>query len=508
MRQKKLSTLGFIMECLDIQTVSLARALHVDASLVSKWKSGDRSLTGKSTYFQEVITYLMEESAKSGHQLLRNALRELYPHEEIGAGIQIEPLLRQALTKIKYHSKPENRKLLTEGAENITLSVFEGNAGRRTAIERLLKYAEGMATPGKIVFIDSEEYEWLLEDMQFAKLFALKMECLLKKGFRAQFVIHYSSYRERFVRLFETCSSLIFHRNVEWFYYEYYDENVFNFSFFILNHAVSLLGLAAGRNASSTMLFFDNATVIRHEGMADYVINNCRRLFINFRPNQFGEVVNDIYTIRKRGALYSFLPAPAFLSAKESLLEEVMKENGVSGECLEECLTINRMMREITHCHFSRLEKKPEPFIHILQLEEMVRRAKTRPFISCSLTLLGGKVVKVSLNQYAACIRSLAEGLEKHENLQIVLVSEEDHAPLPGINCWCKQNTWMVQMDEEGFRLSDEISIVNAASVTLERCVRRVPPERKEKAAVRKFLLELADELEYEGIEENLHQNH
>ena len=208
------------MECLDIQTVALARALHVDASLISKWKSGDRILTGKSSYFDEVVSYLMEESGKSDNQLMKNALRELYPHEEISGNVKVEPLLRQALTNIKYHSKPENRKLLAEGAESISLSVFEGNAGRREAIGRLLQYTEGMSVPGKIVFIDSEEYEWLLEDMKFARTFARTMEMLLKRGFQAQFVIHYSSYRERFVRLFETCSPLIFHRNVEWFYYE------------------------------------------------------------------------------------------------------------------------------------------------------------------------------------------------------------------------------------------------------------------------------------------------
>lgn len=105
----------------------------------------------------------------------------------------------------------------------------------------------------------------------------------------------------------------------------------------------------------------------------------------------------------------------------------------------------------------------------------------------------GTKAAKVSMKQYASCLRSLADGLLKHSNLQIVLVSEEDYLPLPEINCWCKQNTWMVQMDEEGFRLSDESSIVNAASISLERCVRRVPPERKENDSVRKFLLELAE---------------
>ena len=105
--------------------------------------------------------------------------------------------------------------------------------------------------------------------------------------------------------------------------------------------------------------------------------------------------------------------------------------------------------------------------------------------------------------QYARCLRSLADALDKHENLEIVFLSEGDNAPLPAIpemNCWCKQNTWMVQMDQKGFRLSDEASIVNAASVTFERCIRRIPPKRKEKSSVTAYLLQLADTLERSGV--------
>ena len=86
--------------------------------------------------------------------------------------------------------------------------------------------------------------------------------------------------------------------------------------------------------------------------------------------------------------------------------------------------------------------------------------------------------------------------LEKYDNMQIVLVSQKDSINLPAINCWCKQNMWILQMDKQGFRLSEEISIVNAASTLLERCVRKVPPERKEKSSVIKYLLTLAKELE------------
>ena len=98
--------------------------------------------------------------------------------------------------------------------------------------------------------------------------------------------------------------------------------------------------------------------------------------------------------------------------------------------------------------------------------------------------------------QIAQEIRHVAQELMQYPRMHIVLASEKDNIRLPSINCWCKQNQWMVQMNREGFRLSDEISIVNAAASALENCVRRVPPARKEKQAVYRFLLDLAEELD------------
>ena len=95
----------------------------------------------------------------------------------------------------------------------------------------------------------------------------------------------------------------------------------------------------------------------------------------------------------------------------------------------------------------------------------------------------------------------MAASLEKHDNLEIVLVSENDNVPLPEVpemNCWCKQNTWLVQMSNEGFRLSDEVSIVNATSIAFEKAIRMVPPNRRNKEYVIPLLLNLSDELEDE----------
>lgn len=497
MKKKSLSTLGYIMNRLNIQTVSMSRAIHVDASLISKWRTGDRNLSGKSIYFDDVIVFLMEQSTRTFHHVLKNSLLDLYPHEKIEDNDHLESLLRQALSHSQAPKSTFEQQMLAEGSNTIQAMIFEGTAGRRDAISRLLDYAEAMTTPGEIVFVDTEEFKWLLEDAAFTEQFIKRIESLLHKDFHAKFVIHYSPYKDRFVQLFEACSLLIFHRNIDWYYYEYYDENIINFSFFILNRAISLLGFSAETTTSSTMVFTNNTLVIQHELLAKHVIEQCNPLFTKYELPQILEVTNDLLHFHKKGACYSYLPVPAFITVREDLLQDILTENNVPSEKIHNCLELNKKLRSITSNYFSK-QKSREPFVYIFQLEEMLRRARNKIFISRSLTLFCRMPIQILPHHYAQELRNLVEMLEDYNNLKIVLVSEKDSFSLPSINCWCKQNTWMLQMNAEGFRISDEPSMVNAATATLERCIHKIPTERKDKISISQYLLELAEELEEE----------
>lgn len=495
MKRKALSTFGLIMNSLNIQTVSLSRALHVDASLISKWKTGDRPLSEKSVYFEDIVDYFLKESKKQGHRPLTETLMNLYPHIDLSDDSQIALLLRQALLGTPSYESSTEQRILHDGARSVPTAVFEGNAGKRAAILKLLDYAEAMTVPGTLIFINSEEYDWFLEDPAFSLQFTERIIGLLKRGFHSKFVIYYSDFKEHFLHFFNACSPLIFHRNVEWFFYEYYDESILNVSFFIVNQAVSLLSLSGDRTASTTMIFTDNSVVLGHEVLANHVLSKCAPLFSNFAPSQIADIVNDISHARRSDAFYSYLPAPAFISVNQALLKEVLENNSIDEENTRKCLELNNQLWEATSCYFSKNRPKKSPFIHIFQLEELTNRVKQKSFTSNSLTLLGGKSVNIRSSQYAQVLLNLADGLLKHNNMQIVLVSQKDSISLPAINCWCQKNSWLVQMDGEGFRSSEEISIVNTAAATLERCVRRVPPERREKEAVRQYLLDLANEL-------------
>lgn len=135
------------MEKLNIHTVSMSQVIHVDASLVSKWKSGNRKLSPKSAYFDDIIDYILEESTNTLHQNLKNALLDIYPHETIDNDVKLELKLRELLSSSMPRSTSPENKLQSDNSSAVTALLFQNNSGRRESVFKMLDYAYQMTSP-------------------------------------------------------------------------------------------------------------------------------------------------------------------------------------------------------------------------------------------------------------------------------------------------------------------------------------------------------------------------
>lgn len=230
MTEKKLSTLGYLMDRLGLSTAGLARRLHVDASLVSKWRSGSRRLNVKSVYFEEICAMLLEQDGTA----LDDALHSLVLLKDSEDSPDTAVLLRRVLTD-RHFTVPRAFTLRTEAVCTAEIAVYTSGEGRRQAISDLLDVAEAMEMPGEMLYVDSEQSRWLLEDPVYAQEWVGRMLGLLDRGFIFRAALHFSVSVDGFVSFFHLCSPLIFHRNAHWFYHQYYDENIYWFSFLSWN---------------------------------------------------------------------------------------------------------------------------------------------------------------------------------------------------------------------------------------------------------------------------------
>ena len=155
--------------------------------------------------------------------------------------------------------------------------------------------------------------------------------------------------------------------------------------------SLSLMAVSSGNIPATLMAFTDLPLIMRHESLAEQVIHRCRPIFENIPIRDFPSIAANMFRSRRRGALYAFLPAPAFLFSPKELLQAIMQDNPFSKEARAACLALNKVGTETEADYIDELSDRKEPFVQIFQLEEMVRRAHTQPFVSGSLSLADRK---------------------------------------------------------------------------------------------------------------------
>lgn len=399
MEARNQSAFGYIMNYTNTPTVQMAQALHIDASLVSKWKTGARNLSAKSIYFADVVDFFIS--------------------------------------------------------------------------------------------LNTEDENYALKDA-YASEFCQRMISLLNKGFHAKFILQYSDSKEDTLSFFKMCHQLIFHRNIEWFYYDNYNKPLVRISFYVLNSALSILCMSSCDQISQSCVYLNSSVILKHQDLVRKLLDNCHHLFRNYKLLKFVNVVNDIYQFRKRGAVYAILSAPAFIAVEPDLMQKVLKANHVSKDKIALCLDINSKFREKTN-HTDSSHRNS--LFYIFRLESMIRRTMM-PFISTSLSLLCDQSIHVDHRYYAQALRNIGDALLENDSLNVVLVTNSDKIQILRVNCWCKQNSWIFQMDTEGFRLSDEPSIVGAISSHIERGMALIPSDRKERHSASRYLYDFASEID------------
>ena len=162
MEARNQSAFGYIMNYTNTPTVQMAQALHIDASLVSKWKTGARNLSAKSIYFADVVDFFIS--------------------------------------------------------------------------------------------LNTEDENYALKDA-YASKFCQRMISLLNKGFHAKFILQYSDSKEDTLSFFKMCHQLIFHRNIEWFYYDNCNKPLVQISFYMLNSALSILCMSSCDQISQSCVY-------------------------------------------------------------------------------------------------------------------------------------------------------------------------------------------------------------------------------------------------------------
>lgn len=271
-----------LMQLFCISGKDLASMLFVDQSLVSKWRSGKRTLKAGSIHLTRIVALFMKLDAHNNYA----RLRQLFPTDDLEGpdelAFRLETWLLSGNTS---ELLTEEIPLfdLTRNAKLCNMYSFNDNKGRRRAISIFEEYAASCKGPLSIITYNTEDATWFYEDRNFIRRSRQDNLCFLKKGGKLV-LIHplNTTYDNLAFSILNWMPLYLSGLNIRGYYIPRYSDDLVNYTYFVIKDRLALYGLSTQKSKQMlTLMFQEKQVVNRIEEILQEIIQSALPLIHN-----------------------------------------------------------------------------------------------------------------------------------------------------------------------------------------------------------------------------------
>lgn len=503
MTNKKLSRLGFLMDQFNITNRELASALHVDFTLVSKWRTRTRILAPRSIHLKKIVEYFIALDSKTQFSTLLEILVQTYPNAQLKSDTEISMFLSKWLSD--HNDKPENDDASLDffSFKNVSKGqfyIFKDNAGRRDAIIKFLDSALSSPPEGKELLLFSQENPtWFSEDEEFLGLWREKNMEFLHNGGKIR-VIHTVD------RLYKSIASSL----IKWlplhmtgntlsYYFPQFMDSPLKMTLYILKEHAVIFGITSDglTKTSYTYLCFDPVTIQQCQFVFQSLLDRSLPLFEKFFLNQSGKLLNLLIKAEQTEENSYFITTPPSLTImSRKLLQKILADNNFNDELINSFLSSHATLQELFNANSS---KKYYRYIYdINKLEEALAADE---IVFNELSILTGTQIIISREVLCQSIQEMITYTNKVRNLEIALLEGPPVSGMKNINLWVKENTISVssstlQHNDSPFSLAtQELTAVNPCYHHFNQLWNSIPQIKRDKNWIKQKLYHMISSL-------------
>ena len=331
------TNLSFLMRELNITGAELARALDVDTSLVSKWKSNSRPLTLSSSYIDKLSDYLLR---KDGNNNIRYIfIKELLAgYFKSTPDIGIHEKLKIWLVS-KYESTAEismqkirSPRLMQHATKKRSL-IFTGNNGRREAVRDFFETALENPRNKNVTITTQEDLSWMTEDTVFLNEWLTNLESLLKKGATINHIYFIDRTIPDLSFIFVKYLHLYLYDNMKGYFYPKYGTTTIKNTIMLLKDQLGIIGMQGpDYNKRFSELFCDEKSLTHYNWVTQNLITVCKPLYRKIKFSELGQLFSNVQTRNINESSYSLLTmkVPGFYTISEDLFETLIEKGDFS----------------------------------------------------------------------------------------------------------------------------------------------------------------------------------
>lgn len=480
------SRFNMLLDAFRVSGKELAGILHIDSSLVSKWKNNKRSLKHNSTYLNSIIDYFISIDSISGYSTIRNLLERDYNKIDYNSPVELSVALRHWISSSSqmtsgdaaiYDFMHKNRK----GREHSYL-VFHGNEGRREAVQSMMEIANALP-PGQEMWSYSQDSPiWFTMSESFSKAWSRINLEYLRKGNQIH-VIHPvdRQYKALAISLFKWLPLHITGKTNP-FYLPHYWESDIKLTLYLLKDHLLLLGVSVESISSdiTTYAFTDPHILKESFHVLQSFFQNATPLFDKYNlsdSRQFSDDLTRMAGANEEQYIFTNFPFVNILEPKE--IAEILEANDVPTEIIEASLNACHILSQDS------IENGGHFFRYLLlssQLEYLLRQ-KQIPLDT--LSFFSGKVLHIPNEAFRALLKKMLEKLATGVHFEIALVDDSLVSYMIGLNMFVKRNTsaciFSLQEDiqEPLILMTRESVVVTSLFLCCDQIWRSILPQKR-----------------------------
>lgn len=422
------SRLGLIMDTLQVSGQELAAAIHVDNTLVSKWKNKRRTLTLGSEHVNLIAEFLLASEDQQGVHIIADLLKQIEPEITTKSLEDKVKCLGRWLTDSVFLSYADSKKEVIsrqpDGSYEASIRIWQGNEGKRSAVLFFLNEVLSINRKVQLLLVSQESMNWLTEDHDFLRKWQHLLMQILKRGHHIK-IIHWVDRNPTCIdSILDYWIPLHLTGQIEsWFLPMYVDPTSLQ-TIFVANQAMALTGItsADAEEAICTSLVRDPLSLSQYTSVFYGMQSQCKQLIQICPPERFLPLIDDkLSALPVKGDQLISCYYPLFLTMPLELFCDVLRANNVDNAVFEQIVGCYKRF----HQHNTNASLTNATYLAIPE-EGFIQYISEQVFFCHYLSLLVGKPIEISQDHRVDHVYHMIEILRTSSEFRLGLAPQLD----------------------------------------------------------------------------------
>ena len=502
------SRLSLLMKVFAISGKDLSELMHIDSSLVSKWRSGKRMLKPKSVYADKIVSHIMERDKPNHYdnicKLLANDYDSIQSCSEKETALFLKSWLTSGNTVDQKDSKFDDLKNM----DTVDISIFykfHGNKGRRQAVRFFLDYAIKHSPQLEVLSYTEENATWFYENEAFLKEWGEKNNWLLQNNNMIKVIHPVDRTYENTATSMLKWMPLHMTGKTRAFYIPQYTDEPLSFTLFLIPNHLVVFNISSRIYSKSTETYVtnDKAFLSGIKNVLQDFFDKSMPIFKRYKFKSHVDYFNDLIGIMEaKKAKYFYCSTFLFMPLSENLIKEILQYNHIPEEDISKYAELYSIISTLSLRSLSR---------YFINYERIKAQLKQERVVLDSFSFIMGDTISVSRELFAKIVSEATDSIQGIDSIEIGLTDSMMLNDLGSINLLVQENTYanFSSTDEEEplSLVTKELTVVTGIFMRLEKIWHAIPRLNRNKEFVYNQLLELLETTSEADEEDKIRQS-